>query len=240
MKWQFKIIVGIAAILSVCIPGTAGAGTSNFDSITLAPNAADDTYGVRVNNSSGTRVFSVDSSGNTYIAGTVTNSNERKISFGLGSFIVVNSGTPPTVVAPLSATSAPYVGIAAGMPAIAWADGVTSPISVTFRIPSDYSSGGAFRLICTESNSTTPNQVDFDVFVNTSGTAYDSAVTDQTPVALTQATTTPSVVTLTPATDFSSLSAGKWVTIRIWRDDVANGTGILYVHGVDFYYTASR
>jgi hypothetical protein len=47
------------------------AGVTNFDSVTVAPTS-DDTYGLRVNNSSGTRKFSVDSSGNTYVAGTIT------------------------------------------------------------------------------------------------------------------------------------------------------------------------
>jgi hypothetical protein len=112
-------------------------------------------------------------------------------------------------------------------------------VLTTFRIPVDYASGGAFRLFCTESDSTTPNQVDFDVYVNSNGVAADAAATGQTPVALAGTTATTSVVTLTPATDFAALAAGYWVTLRIWRDDTAEGTGDLEVKGVDFYYTAA-
>jgi hypothetical protein len=111
---------------------------------------------------------------------------------------------------------------------------------ITFRVPYDYSSGGAFRLICTESDSTTPNQVDFDVYVNRDGRAADSSATDQTPVALAGTTATPDVITLTPATDLTGLAAGDWITVRIWRDDTATGTGDLEVKGVEFFYTATR
>ena len=46
------------------------AGGSNFDSVIVTPNAVDDTYGLRLNNSAGTRLFSVDASGNMYVYGT--------------------------------------------------------------------------------------------------------------------------------------------------------------------------
>jgi hypothetical protein len=128
------------------------------------------------------------------------------------------------------------------LPNIVWADGETSPVLVTFRVPTDYSSGGAFRLMCTESVSTTPNRVDFDVYVNRNGRAAASSASDQTPVVLAGTTSTPSVITLTPGTDFVSLAAGDWVTIRIWRDDnaVYGATGDLEVKGVEFFYTASN
>jgi hypothetical protein len=141
---------------------------------------------------------------------------------------------------PITATTAPGIEVDDLIPNIVWADGETTPVMITFRVPTDYSSGGAFRVIASESDSTTPNQIDFDVYVNKDGVAADSAATGQTPVALAGTAATPDVVTLTPATDFSSLTAGSWVTLRIWRDNVAAGTGDLEVKGVEFYYTASH
>jgi len=123
---------------------------------------------------------------------------------------------------------------------IVWADGETTPVQISFRVPGDYASGGAFKILATESNSTTPNQVDFDVYVNADGSAADSSATDQTPVALAGTTSTPDEITLTVATDFASLAAGNWVTLRIWRDDTATGSGDLEVKGAVYYYTATQ
>lgn len=173
-------------------------------------------------------------SGATFnIDGTLTHSRER--SFGLPLF-----GFVSTDGVVLTNSTAPGLEIDDLLPNIVWADGETTPVMITFRIPSDYSSGGAFRLLCTESDSSTPNQVDFLVYVNKDGQAVDASATNQTPVALAGTTSTPDVVTLTPGTDFASLAAGDWVTIRIWRDDVADGTGDLEVKGVEFFYTASN
>ncbi len=171
---------------------------------------------------------------------TTTSTGEEKIPLPIGAFIgsYVTGYTAAAFV--LTAATDPGIGVAALIPGIYWADNSISPVAITFRVPANYSSGGAFRLICTETDSTTPNQVDFDVWVNKSGTAFDSTATGQTPVALTKDTTTPSVVTLTPATDFAALVAGDWVTLRMWRDNVATGTGTLYVHGVDFFYTGTK
>jgi len=158
----------------------------------------------------------------------------RYIPLSLVSFVSSIDG------APLTTSSGPGFEIDDSISNIVFADGETTPILVTFRVPSDYASGGAFNVIATESDSTTPNQIDFDVYINSDGTAADAAATGQTPVALAGTTSTPDEVTLTVATDFASLAAGNWVTLRIWRDDTADGTGALEVKGVAFYYTASQ
>lgn len=142
--------------------------------------------------------------------------------------------------APVTASTAPGFELDDSIANIVWADGETTPILISFPVPADYASGGAFRALSTESDSTTPNQIDFDVFVNIDGTAVDSSGTGQTPVALAGTTSTPDVVTLTPATDFASLAAGQWITFRMWRDNVAAGTGDLEIKGADFYYTATQ
>lgn len=147
-----------------------------------------------------------------------------------------NGATVGTTVAPLTASTTPGLEIDDNMLAVVWADAETSPIQVTFRVPADYLSSGRFKVLATESDSTTPNQIDFDVYVNVDGTASDSSATGQTPVALAGTTATPDEVTLTPATDFASLAAGRWVTLRLWRDNVADGTGDLELKGLVFEY----
>ncbi len=66
MKKQISFVVVGVLLLAVL----AWAGTTNFDAVTVAPTT-NDTYGLRVDNSSGTRVYSVNSSGNEYVAGTL-------------------------------------------------------------------------------------------------------------------------------------------------------------------------
>ncbi len=140
----------------------------------------------------------------------------------------------------LSSSSAPGIEIDNVLPNVVWSDGEATPIMISFRVPNDYASGGAFKVLATESDSTTPNEIDFDVYVNKDGQAADAAATGQTPVALAGTTSTPDEVTLTVATDFDNLAAGDWVTLRIWRDDTATGTGDLEVKGVTFYYNAKQ
>lgn len=193
---------------------------------------------------SGNEVFSIEAANRkvTYPSGstlevesgaTFTHSRERSFGLPLMGFILSDAS-------PVTTSTAPGIEVDDLIPNIVWADGETTPVMITFRIPSDYSSGGAFRVIATESNSTTPNQVDFDVYINKDGVAADASATGQTPVALAGTTSTPDVVTLTPATDQASFAAGAWVTLRIWRDDTATGTGDLEVKGVEFFYTASN
>jgi len=229
-----RVVKVLLAICLLLVTSVAWAGDTNFNAVVTTPGS-DDTYGYQMKNSSGTRLFSVTKdTGAVYTAGGISNSRERGFTLPLMGFLFADTA------APLSTTTTPGLEIDDNIPNIVWADGETSPVMTTFRIPADYSSGGAFRLICTESGTTTPNQVDFDVYVNRNGVVIDSAATNQTPVALAGTGSTPSVVTLTPATDFASIAAGDWVTIRIWRDDTATGTNDLEVKGVEFFYTATN
>lgn len=156
----------------------------------------------------------------------------------LTAFMVENGdgSTVGTTVAPLTASTTPGMEVDDNVACLVWSDGETSPIQATFRVPADYVSTGRFKVVATESDSTTPNQIDFDVYVNTDGSTNDSSATDQTPAAMTAASATPDEVTLTPSTDFASLAAGDWITLRLWRDDVADGTGDLELKGVVFEY----
>jgi hypothetical protein len=239
-----KFVFWLVAALVLSVSGFGYASDSDIQGCLVTTPTADDTYGYQMKNSAGTRLYSVTkgtgaiytADGITAASGTFTtisHSRERAIPLPLTGFLF-GDGTS------ISTTTTPGFEIDDLLPAIVWADGETSPVMITFRVPYDYSSGGAFRLICTESSSTTPNQVDFDVYVNRNGRASDASAEAQTPVALAGTTATPSVVTLTPTTDLTVIAAGDWITLRIWRDDTADGTGDLEVKGVDFYYTASQ
>lgn len=161
---------------------------------------------------------------------------ERPVQFNTQDLLVENDGTP----APLTTSTAPGLEEDNDVTSVVWADGETTPVRVEFRVPADYKSGGAFRAFCDESDSTTPNEVDFQVFVNSDGSAWDSSPTDQTPVALAGTAGTPDMVTLSVATDFSALSAGDVATLELWRDDTADGTGDLELYYLEFFYTANQ
>lgn len=138
---------------------------------------------------------------------------------------------------PLTGSTDPTLEEDDAIPCISWADGETTPAQQSFMVPGDYLGDGRFKIFCTESSSTTPNQLDFDVYVNSYAAAADSSATGQTPVALDQTTTTGSWVTLIPATDFDSLEAYDIVTLRMWRDDTAIGDGDLEAKNAVFLYT---
>ena len=172
----------------------------------------------------------VTGSGDSSLKTIVIGSNEKSVQFGVNDFLL------PDAVSSLSSSTQPGLETDNELLAIVWADGETTPAQVTFRVPQNYNSGGAFKVFVDESSSTTPNQVDFQVYVNTSGTSWDSSATGQTPVALAGTATTPTLVTLTPATDFDSLAAGDIVTLEVWRDNVVTAEGDLELYYGEFYF----
>lgn len=225
-KIPFFILLVVLLVIGT-MAATWNMSIARFDSLWVGDT--DDTSNVTVGDDD------VYIKGTLEVDGGVLATIERHINLPLNGFFVDN-GTMMT------AATTPGIEEDDLIPNIVWADGEVSPVVQTFRIPADYSSGGAFRVIATESNSSTPNQIDFEVYVSADGAAADADSTLQTPVALAGTTATPDVVTLTPATDFASLAAGQWVTLYLWRDDAAAqaGTGDLEVKGVDFYYTATQ
>jgi len=178
--------------------------------------------------------------GATPAAGTFTDINADSVTLStpnIGTILLPLNSFLDTLGAPITTTSTPGLEIDNLIPDIVWADGEVTPVTVTLKVPDDFLGGGRFRLFCDSSDSTTPAQVDFDVYVNAHNTTWDAAATDQTPVALSTAASTPCIVTLTPATDFILLAAGDVVTLRIWRDNVSLGTGDLEVYYAEFYYS---
>jgi hypothetical protein len=210
--------------------------------------AADATYGPKVYHKQGGDeevvadggTITVESGGTITVesGGTFAHARERSFSLPLTGFVNAHDASPLVV----TTTGLPGLQIDDSIPNIVWAkDEYASPVSITFKVPTDYSSGGAFRLICTESSSfTTPNRVDFDVYVYRIASGLLSTTANQTPVALTGTTEVPVLVTLTPGTNFNALAGGDWVTLRIWRDGTIDAQGDLEVKGVEFFYTAAN
>jgi len=213
-----KTVVGgpVAAFTSGTVAGVTITGSTIDSSIIGAASAAAGTF-TSINADSVTLT--------TPLVGTV----ELPIQL----FTLTGTGSAQAAV---TATTTPGLELDNLLTNVSWADGEVTPVQVTLKVPEDYLSSGAFKLFCDSSDSTTPTQVDFDVYVNGHNTTWDATTTNQTPVALSTGAGTPCVVTLTPATDFASLAAGKVVTLRIWRDNVSDGTGDLETYYAEFYY----
>ena len=134
---------------------------------------------------------------------------------------------------------------------MAWEDNAesASPIAITFRVPDDYRTSATFVVKCKNASvddlygKATPNYIDWDIVINTTGSATSTTRYDQTPVTL-SGTTNVQDITLTYATP-TDISAGDLITLRIWPAREAgnsstgrNATSNFYVFGVAFRYTA--
>ena len=125
---------------------------------------------------------------------------------------------------------------------IRWTSGETSKIEKKFRVPANYSSGGALRVVVGRSGATNlPPQLAWRVFKNDSLVAYDLVTTTQTSVTVSSSVAGGSqeeknLVTLT---DFGSLAAGDLITVDFWRDNANSSTEDLQLLYAEFYYTAS-
>lgn len=245
MKKKWFVISGVLALMAlVAIPALSVYYDGRFTNLLLlgGMDVKDQTSALGTPGTASQRLYGVSGvlySKNSSGTASVLGGTKKYIQLPLNTFIQESGGDGSTVgtdPVPLTASTKPGLEIDDNMVSVVWADGETTPIQVTFRVPSDYVSSGRFKVLATESGTSTANQVDFDVYVNSDGVPSDSAATGQTPVALAGTSSTPDEVTLTPATDFASLTAGKWVTLRLWRDDVATGTNDLEVKGVVFEY----
>jgi len=128
---------------------------------------------------------------------------------------------------------------------ISWSDGEDSPVQKKFRVPADYRSGGAFRVLVGRNNTdagNNPPAIDYAVYVDQTNTALDTTATNQTASALSAANSdgSPEEKTLSVSTDFASLAAGDYVTVEFWRDDVNTSTDDLRLYYAEFYYSANE
>lgn len=127
-----KVLLYVVGLL--LLGALAWAGTSNFEAVTVTP-AVDDSYGYRMNNSSGTRIYSVDSGGNAYISGTLSVTGVLSATSAALTTPTITSPTitSPTVTSPVvryGYTSYPY----------------TSGSGSTYSVASTDASPGVYRI----------------------------------------------------------------------------------------------
>lgn len=165
---------------------------------------------------------------------------DREINLPLTSFVITGS----SAYVPVTSSTTPGLEYDNVLPDIVWADNETTAAVVTFQVPTTYVSDLSFKLLCDQSSAaSTTNYVDFDIYINKDGTnTWDSAATNNTPVALDLTAGSSQYVDLTPtAAEISSLAAGDWVTLRLWRDNTTGtGTADLEVYGVSAIYKADQ
>ena len=142
---------------------------------------------------------------------------------------------------PLSTSTTPSLRTRAASKTgfVRWADGNETRIQKKFRVPTDYKSGGAFRVLIGQSGAgENPPAIDYEVFVDRTGAAFDTAATNQTPSQInTVGNGSVEQKTLAVTTDFASLAAGDFVTVNFWRDDTTPGTSDLELYYAEFYYS---
>jgi hypothetical protein len=234
-KWKIFSALLVALLFGA---GIVLAGDSHFDSVVATPSngVPADSYGLQVQNSSGTAVFKVDDSGNVTTSGTMTSGTGSRniplpiLTFGLtdGALLTRSMSVVGTYISPTTTYVRSIV-----FPSSA---GV-SPVETTFRIPDDYSAGGSFVLMAYQSGASGYCRVGFDYRTNTVGTALATTATTQPEFVLLYNGITPTQVSLTPT---MSLVAGQWVTLRLWRGATSTGTDTLHIPNVSFIYISTR
>lgn len=126
-------------------------------------------------------------------------------------------------------TTAPGIAETDNVPAIVYANsGETTKCQWQFRVPGDYTDSLSFRLLLSSSVATAAQQsIDWQIWVNRDGVAFDAAAIAQSAVSPTNDTLdgTNEVVTLTlDATGEAAITAGDYLTIDIWNAGSSNGT----------------
>ncbi len=149
----------------------------------------------------------------------------------LGSFNV--SGSPIQ----MDGTSAPGMATHDSIPKIVWATTEVTPIQASFWVPPLKGKNAtlAFRINTSGSNATTPGTIDWQVWINLDGTAFDAAAVAQTAVAVAASTTlNDSIELIMNDTAVGQLQNGGWVTVDFWN--TATGGGNMEVSGIQGYY----
>jgi hypothetical protein len=205
------------------------------------------------NNSDGTYHHRVDSDGNLHPGKTdsvtlgtsalpydaiyvdeVHSGDEGVVDLPIMSFVLSTPGD-------LTTSSQPGLESDNGIPSIVWADGETTAIQRTFRIPEDYESDGNFRIVASNGSlaSSGTNYIGWGIYVNTAGSSWASVYNGSLTSAEVTGDSTPDEVTLLSSTEDALFSAGAIVTLVLQRDDTnANGTrnADMELYSVQFYY----
>ncbi len=141
-----------------------------------------------------------------------------------------------------------------GAQSINWGDGTTSYAVITFRVPADYSSGGAFRVVVDQDGDPATEsdcEIEFQVKSHTVTGAVAWSTVDYpidhvgTRVELgLEVHGSPTVITLTPTG--ATFAAGNLVTFMMWRSNQsletsthANATADMELFYAEFFYSAN-
>ena len=244
-----KFLKYLPALLLVLLSTGAFAGVSNFDSVQTRPTSYD-ACAFSVQDGSGNVLWCIDSNGTASKAGGA--GLERRLNLPLLGFSLGNATPTPTAYSDTALIMMPAYANASTMgysTNMGWqtigysgSNYFYTPIVQQFRIPADYSSGGAFRVLANQGAITgfSPHYIGFDVWTLRAGRTLPATTMTQVQVGLnTTFSTSPQVVTLTPSGDtyFAAVAAGDWVKFRMWRAPSGTGQGALNIFAVDFYYT---
>ncbi len=161
------------------------------------------------------------------------------LKFTPGDFIAIDNGG--TTIIPLTASSWPQLQVNNAIVSIVWSDEQETYAQVTFKVPDDYLSGGAFRIFTDYDSGSDHPQIQYYVYLNQDDETWDANVTAQTPVDPAGTAGKPELTNLPITTDFDSLAAGDVITLGISRSDQEAGvTAELETYYVEFYYNSKE
>lgn len=224
------LIVGLfAARPAFAVVATEDDGTYVGDAVTLD---FDEVYDVSQRTNSSTHRIRPSS-----------NNAEKSLIWGPDEFVLSDQPVVDKhfVFTPLSTTTTPGLATKVDRKTgfVKWADNEDTPVQKTFRVPTDYRSGGAFRVMLGQTtNGANPPAIDYAVYVNQTATAFDTSATNQTAAQInTVGDGSPEVKALSVTTDFATLAAGDLVTVDFWRDNTNTSTADLELYYAEFYYS---
>ncbi|MFH1367025.1 MAG: hypothetical protein ABIH38_03480 [Patescibacteria group bacterium] len=161
----------------------------------------------------------------------------RRVALPLASFYSDADGTP----AAITTTTVPNLAYTANQGlSLVYSATETTDIGTQFTVPSDYVSGGIFKvLVDTSAILVADLNLDFKVAISqtTDTTAWDTDMDDEDPVDITGTAGTPKIVTLTP-TDQTDISAGDTIFLDLFPDTYGAAEPDLEIYAVWFEYTA--
>ncbi|MBU1148832.1 hypothetical protein KKI23_01945, partial [Patescibacteria group bacterium] len=161
----------------------------------------------------------------------------RTIPLPFGTLFSDANGTP-TVITAVTTPNLNYVANQGLF--IEYAAAETTDIGGQLVVPSDYASGGVFKvMVDTAGDLAVDANLDFAVAISqTADTAvWDTDMDDEDPVDVPDNAGTPDLVTLTP-TDQADISAGDTIFFNLFPDTYAGGETNLEIYGVWFEYQA--
>ncbi len=139
------------------------------------------------------------------------------------------------------ASTAPGMAETDNVPAIVWASSAEqTKVQWTFRRPTDYVSGLGFRILMSASATSALQSIDWQLWINDDGTAFDAGAIAQDAVAPASSDydTKNEILDLAiDATGESAISAGSFITVDIWNAGTSDDT--TEIKGIQAYYTAA-